>query len=56
MQHHHLVAVDPLEEAVARLDREAFLLGLVALGKALGPLAPRAHDDVDELPNQVRRK
>jgi putative membrane protein len=43
-----------LERAAARYDRNELLEGIVELGRALGAIAPRAHDDVDELSNQVR--
>lgn len=42
-----------LEDAVRRFDRPAMLAALRQLGVALGAVAPRSADDLDELPNTV---
>ena len=42
-----------LADATARLDGNAFVEALGALGDALATIAPAGEDDVDELPNEV---
>lgn len=42
-----------VEEAVRRFDRAGMLAALRELGVALGAVAPRTADDIDELPNTV---
>ncbi|MDB4946152.1 MAG: hypothetical protein JWP97_5686 [Labilithrix sp.] len=42
-----------LEAALGRLDIGAFAAALESLGAAFAPTMPRAHDDVNELPDEV---
>jgi putative membrane protein len=45
--------VKDLERATNGFDRPAFVAALRALGPALAPLSPRAHDDANELPDEA---
>ena len=47
-------AVEDLERALHPPQVEEFVAALAALGPVLEARAPRADDDVDELPNELR--
>lgn len=48
------LALEALQASVARLDREAFVRSLLAIGKICEKKLPRSADDVNELPDEVR--
>lgn len=47
------LAVEALRTSVARLDREAFVRSLLAIGKLCEKALPRQADDQNELPDEV---
>jgi putative membrane protein len=46
-------AVRAMQDAVARVDRPAFVTALKSLGPALAKMHPHRDDDVNELPDEV---